>query len=683
MRRIVGCTLVVAAFVSSIAFAEDKSGEKTPVGFRGNWTGAYPQAAVPTQWGKVSPLMAGLRCQADKPADDQPAGVTAMYGQVGQWLIAGPIPPADAATKPIDDKAVADEAGLAPREGQEIRAAAWKKFATEKDVVDLLDLLGKDATGLTFAHTYIYSPQEGKVLLRFKHYGPLKAYVNGKLVYPTGGGVATLNKGWNRLLCKIASQKQGQYEEWPSLWHFGVNIAAVMPFEAQTKNILWQARLPGFSVSSPLVVGDRVFCLAEPYDLVCVSRKDGKVLWIRSNNFYEALSDDEKNSHASANELADLSAKLQKANAEWVANPANPAKDAVEAKLPWSNNFLEKKISELIRKADAENFGASARMAELHGNTLSTPVSDGKNVYVWLGCGVAACYDLDGNRKWITYRHIPIKHHGFNSSPILMEGKFIFYMRKLFALDAATGKEAWAIDIVKGDEVYGDSFHDSLIRMPIGGKDFIYAHGTIVNPADGKVAWEGQFAREGATIPTPIIADGSIFHLTAGGKLYASKLPSPGAVGLKNECNLNFFKGGGSAYTRTFMCASPLYHDGLLYIVDCMGNLSVVDARTFQIVYQKDLGMGLEVPSRVHSFGTCYASPVLAGKHIYVFGMSGTSVVIEPGRQFKLVARNKIEHVTYPGAWYGKPEGFSSTPVPDGKDLFIRGDEYLYCVGEK
>ena len=182
MRWIIGCTLIVAVAACSTAVAEDKPGDKTLVGFRGNWTGDFPQAAVPTQWGKVSPLMAGLRCQADKPAGDQPSGVPAMYGQVGEWLIAGPIALADATTKPIDDKAVPDEAGLTAHEGQKVAGAAWKKLATEKDVVDLLELLGKDATGLTFAHTYIYSPQEGKVLLRFKHYGPLKAYLNGKLV---------------------------------------------------------------------------------------------------------------------------------------------------------------------------------------------------------------------------------------------------------------------------------------------------------------------------------------------------------------------------------------------------------------------------------------------------------------------------------------------------------------------
>ena len=36
------------------------------------------------------------------------------------------------------------------------------------------------------------------------------------------------------------------------------------------------------------------------------------------------------------------------------------------------------------------------------GEAAPTPVSDGQHVYVLFGTGVAACFDLDGNRKWTT-----------------------------------------------------------------------------------------------------------------------------------------------------------------------------------------------------------------------------------------------------------------------------------------
>ena len=100
-----------------------------------------------------------------------------------------------------------------------------------------------------------------------------------------------------------------------------------------------------------------------------------------------------------------------------------------------------------------------------------------------------------------------------------------------------------------------------------------------------------------------------------------------------------------------------------------------------KLVYKKDLGMGFEARSVVHQMGIAYASPVLAGKHVYVFGMDGTTVVLKPGRKYEEVARNKIEDMTWPNHWRQKPEGFASTPVARGECLYIRGDKYLYCIG--
>jgi hypothetical protein len=81
--------------------------------------------------------------------------------------------------------------------------------------------------------------------------------------------------------------------------------------------------------------------------------------------------------------------------------------------------------------------------------------------------------------------------------------------------------------------------------------------------------------------------------------------------------------------------------------------------------------------------GTAYASLVLAGKYLLAVGMTGTVVAFAPGRAYRELARNKIEHVTDPGVWYEKPEGFPSAPICEGTRLYLRGDEYLYCFGGK
>ena len=59
-----------------------------------------------------------------------------------------------------------------------------------------------------------------------------------------------------------------------------------------TKGIVWVAQMPNKSVSSPIVVGDRIFLTTEVADLVCVNKKSGRILWIRSNPEFDGLSED-------------------------------------------------------------------------------------------------------------------------------------------------------------------------------------------------------------------------------------------------------------------------------------------------------------------------------------------------------------------------------------------------------
>jgi len=58
-----------------------------------------------------------------------------------------------------------------------------------------------------------------------------------------------------------------------------------------TENVLWKTPLPGKSNASPILVGDRIFICSEPSTLLCVSAKDGAILWSSSTTY--ADEDDE------------------------------------------------------------------------------------------------------------------------------------------------------------------------------------------------------------------------------------------------------------------------------------------------------------------------------------------------------------------------------------------------------
>ena len=57
-----------------------------------------------------------------------------------------------------------------------------------------------------------------------------------------------------------------------------------------SENILWMTELPARSTSTPIIVGDRIFLMAEPDELICLDKTSGKILWTAANNLYEALS---------------------------------------------------------------------------------------------------------------------------------------------------------------------------------------------------------------------------------------------------------------------------------------------------------------------------------------------------------------------------------------------------------
>ena len=76
------------------------------------------------------------------------------------------------------------------------------------------------------------------------------------------------------------------------------------------------------------------------------------------------------------------------------------------------------------------------------------------------------------------------------------------------------------------------------------------------------------------------------------------------------------------------------------------------------------------------------ASLALAGKYVYLFGNQGTCLVIEPGRSFKLVARNRLENVVHAG-WDIHQDIMVSCPVFEGSRMYFRTDGYVYCIEEK
>jgi outer membrane protein assembly factor BamB len=93
------------------------------------------------------------------------------------------------------------------------------------------------------------------------------------------------------------------------------------------------------------------------------------------------------------------------------------------------------------------------------------------------------------------------------------------------------------------------------------------------------------------------------------------------------------------------------------------GQFCCLRADTGQIVFQERLaGLGQE-----------YSSPVVADGKIYAFTRQGAAHVLVASGKFQPIAHNDL----------GDASGFTASPAISGGRLFIRSNEYVYCLGEK
>jgi len=78
------------------------------------------------------------------------------------------------------------------------------------------------------------------------------------------------------------------------------------------------------------------------------------------------------------------------------------------------------------------------------------------------------------------------------------------------------------------------------------------------------------------------------------------------------------------------------------------------------------------------------ASPTLVGGHVVLLDNQGTALLVTPGPEAKVVARNRIA-TQLDRRWpIPAQETLSyAPPIVDGDRLYLRGEAYLYCIGAK
>jgi len=109
--------------------------------------------------------------------------------------------------------------------------------------------------------------------------------------------------------------------------------------------------------------------------------------------------------------------------------------------------------------------------------------------------------------------------------------------------------------------------------------------------------------------------------------------------------------------------SSPLLYDDTLYVLRHNQNvLSRLDPTT-----GKPRGEPLRLDG-INDF--IFSSPVGAAGRIYVTGRDGTTVILRHDRENATLAVHHLD------------DSFSASAAVAGRELYLRGERFLYCIAE-
>jgi len=353
-----------------------------------------------------------------------------------------------------------------------------------------------------------------------------------------------------------------------------------------------------------------------------------------------------------------------------------------------------------------------------------TPVSDGRNVYVFFGDFGILCYGVDGEDRW----RVPLgpfnNANGHGTSPVLIDDLLILICDQdtdsyLLALDKATGQVRYRIE---RPEVTRSYSIPTVYRPKSGPAELIVPGSYLVvayNLATGEKLWwvRGMSWQQ----KSAAVVDGDIVYVCGwepggdsstpaetptweealarydtdrDGKLTPTEVMREfrnfGEYDLDrdrtiNEREWNFYRarqasrnalvaiqagGRGDVTAKRVLwryrkalpnVPSPLLYQSVLYLVKDGGVMTSLDPRT---------GEPFKIDRLRGALDRYWSSPVAGDGKIYVLSESGKLTVLGADADWQILAQNDLDDTCF------------STPAIGDSRLYVRTRSALYCFGK-
>ena len=429
----------------------------------------------------------------------------------------------------------------------------------------------------------------------------------------------------------------------------GASDAQDLPAKLTTENVLWKVKLPGAGTSSPIILDDKIFLTANAGYGTSISKgMMGGGFGGKGKGGFPGKGKGGFPGKGGADAGDQSRLKLLVL-----------CLDRASGKIVWERE-VKPKLPET----------AFSGMMREHSYASATPVTDGKNIYAFFGKSGVHAFDLEGKQLWSADVGTATHMWGTAASPVVFKDVLIINAaiesKSLIGLDKNSGKQlwnktglgtTWSTPVIVETK---DGTHECVVNNP--GKIAAY------DPETGKELWTcqgvtgsggggGGFGGGAYTASTPVARDGVVYAIGGGG-------PTPAAA-------LAVKSGGRGDVTKSHVlwrakagatnCSPVLTGDQLCFVDGSVTCLNLADGK---ITYKE----------RLYSARNEYVSAVTAGDKVYALTRNDGLFVFTGGGKFE-----KISHLDFPG----DASVFNASPaISDGR-LYLRSNEYLYCVGKK
>jgi len=272
---------------------------------------------------------------------------------------------------------------------------------------------------------------------------------------------------------------------------------------------------------------------------------------------------------------------------------------------------------------------------------------------------VVSAFDIEGALIWQNRPGVFSSVHGFCSTPVLWKDKVIVNCDHdgpgyIVALAREDGRELWRIERPNRTR----SYVAPLLREVSGHTEMVLSGSKCIagyNPDTGVELWRITGPTDQFVASMVHSSKTGLFYMTGGFPAHHVMAIRPGGTGDVTGSHVAWHYNPSGPVGVSYV-PSPIIEGDWLMLNDDRGFAHAFDSKTGDIVWSS-------------RFSRQHASLVSAAGLVYFLTDKGECHVVNPARNFEIIATNSIGENTY------------GSPAISNGQIFLRSEKHLWCIG--